>query len=129
MANKSKKHSAYSKQISTMRKKGMSALEIAQIKQVAARSTEDLEQRALRTSVHKALMLTLGVPMSILKEDYWKKADNKKIKKFVEDCYQMYHAWDSQVISDEEIMEVFTDVGIDIEEYWKELDERYGWKV
>ena len=57
------------KQINAARKKGLSPLELAQMKAIAKKHAESMEQEA----TEKAFVLMLAIPCLILGEDYWKK--------------------------------------------------------
>ena len=56
-------------QIKKAKNSGMSMIELARIKEVAKRETAKMEQVA----IEKAFVLMLGIPLVLLKEDYWQK--------------------------------------------------------
>lgn len=107
------------KQIKKAKNSGMSMIELARIKEVAKRETAKMEQVAME----KAFVLMLGIPLVLLKEDYWQKSFNKKGKKFINDCASLFDSIQEGIVTYEELVEQISECGIDIETEWLNVRE------
>lgn len=113
------------KQINAARKKGLSPLELAQMKAIAKKHAESMEQEA----TEKAFVLMLAIPCLILGEDYWKKTAKKRIPQFVEDCASMYESFQMGVLTYQDMLDSLKEMAdITIEAAWLEAKKKEGAK-
>lgn len=102
-------------QMKKARKKGLSPLELAQMKAIAKKHAEAMEQEANE----RALVQLLAIPCLILGEDYWKKSAKKRIPKFIEDVASMYESYKMGIVTDDDLADALKDMaGIEIEAEW-----------
>lgn len=102
-------------QMKKARQKGMTPLEIAQMKAIAKKHAEAMEQEANE----RALLQLLAIPCLILGEDYWKKSAKQRIPKFIEDVASMYESYEIGVVTDQDLADALYDMaGIKIEAEW-----------
>ena len=103
-------------QMKKAKQKGLSPLELAQMKAIAKKHAEAMEQEA----TEKAFVLMLAIPCLILGEDYWKKTAKQRIPKFVKDCASMYESFQIGVITYQDLVDALKDMTDieDIEAEW-----------
>ena len=105
-----------SQQIRKAKNRGLNMVELAQMKAIARKETEKMEVQA----TEKAFVLMLGIPLILLKEDYWQKSFNKRGKQFIEDCYSLFDSVQQGVVTYKELIDQISELGIDIEAEWLE---------
>lgn len=102
-------------QMKKAKKKGLSPLELAQMKAIAKKHAEAMEQEANE----RALLQLLAIPCLILGEDYWKKSARQRIPKFIEDVASFYESYKLGNVTDQDLADALKDMaGIDIEAEW-----------
>ena len=102
-------------QMKKAKKKGLLPLELAQMKAIAKKHAEAMEQEANE----RALLQLIAIPCLILGEDYWKKSARQRIPKFIEDVASMYESYKMGIITDQDLADALKDMtGIEIESEW-----------
>lgn len=108
-------------QMKKMRQKGMSPLEMAQMKAIAKKHADEMVQEANE----KAFIQLLAIPCLILGEDYWKKTAKQKIPKFIEDVASLYESYQQGNVTDQDLADALYDMAeIEIEAAWLEAREK-----
>ena len=105
----------YKQQIKRARQKGMTPIELAQMKAIAKKHADEMVQEANE----KAFVQLLAIPCLILGEDYWKKTAKQKIPKFIEDVASLYESYQQGNVTDQDLADALNDMaGIEIEAEW-----------
>lgn len=108
-------------QMKQARQKGMSALEMAQMKAIAKREAERMAHEACE----KAFIQLLAIPCMILEEDYWKKSAKQRLPKFIDDVASLYDSYQRGIVSDQDLADFLKETaGIEIEAKWLEAKEK-----
>jgi len=108
-------------QIKKAKNKGLSPLELAQMKAIAKKHAEAMEQEA----TERAFLYMLSIPLIILFEDYWKKTAKKKAPKFIEDVASLYESVQMGVVTEQQLADSLYELaGVKIEAEW--LERRCG---
>lgn len=67
----------------------------------------------------KAFMMSMGIVLNVLLEDYWPKADQKKLKKFMWQVTSIFEATDLGYVKWDEVAEyIYDKTGITLEADW-----------
>ena len=95
----------------------MSNIELLQMREIARKEAEKMENEA----TEKAFLYMLAIPLNILFHDYWQKSAKKKAPKFIEDVISYYHSVQEGVVSDQELADLLYDLaGVKITAEWLE---------
>ena len=64
------------------------------------------KQDAIEEATHKAFTLMLAIPCEILaNEGYWEKTAKKRMPKFLEECMDLFNAYEKGVVTMEQMQE------------------------
>lgn len=106
-------------QIKKAKSKGLSPLELAQMKAIAKKHAEAMEQEA----TERAFLYMLSIPLIILFEDYWQKTAKKKAPKFIEDVASLYESVQMGIVTEQQLADSLYELaGVKIEAEW--MDKR-----
>lgn len=102
-------------QMKKAKQKGLSPLELAQMKAIAKKEADRMVQEA----EERAFVMLLALPAMVLENDYWNKSAKKRIPRFIGDVASLYESYKMGCVTDDDIMEFLRDwAGIDIEAEW-----------
>lgn len=95
--------------------KGLTPLEVAQMKAIARHHAEKMEKEA----TEKAFVDMLAVPCAVLAFDYWQKSAKKRIPEFIKEVVSLYESIQVGAVTREEIVETFEELaGVKLEAEW-----------
>lgn len=104
-------------QIKTAKRKGMSNIELLQMREIARKEAEKMEKEA----TEKALLFMLAIPLNILFHDYWQKSAKKRAPKFIEEVIKYYLAVQDGYVTEKELADLLYDLsGVKITADWLE---------
>lgn len=73
----------------------------------------------------KAFMMSMGIVLNVLLSDYWPKADQKKLKKFMWEVTSLFEATDLGYVKWDEVAEyIYDKTGITLEAEWLSKKDR-----
>lgn len=114
---------AIKRQMKKASKKGMSPLEIAQMREIAQKAAHEAEQEAERIAVEKAFLYMLTIPLNVLYNDYWEKTCKKKAPEFLNKVMSLFESVEAGVVSYDDMNDFLEEmVGIRLTSDW--LNER-----
>lgn len=103
MANKSKRML----QNKQAMKKGLSPLQVLQMRSIADKRAKEIEDKATKA----AFLAMLAIPLNVLISDYWPKAKPAKTKKYIEQVLSLYEAWEMDVVTTEQLNDFLFEYG------------------
>lgn len=107
-------------QMKRAKNKGISPLELAQMKAIAKKQAEAMEQEA----IEKAFLYMLSIPLIVLFKNYWQKTAKKKAPKFIEEVASLYEAVQSGTVTEQELANTLYELsGVKIEAEWLKRSE------
>ena len=107
-------------QIRKAKSKGISPLELAQMKAIAKKQAEAMEQEA----TERAFLYMLSIPLIVLFKNYWQKTAKKKAPKFIEEVASLYESVQSGTVTEQELADILYDLaGVKIEAEWLKSTE------
>jgi hypothetical protein len=72
---------------------------------------EAVKKQATEDAVSIALTLMLALPLTVLKDKYWKKSAKERLPKFLEDVLSLYDNWDKGLLTIEELRDDLWEYG------------------
>ena len=116
------------KQTKMAMKKGMSPLEVCQMRELARKECEIMEkkiaeenEKKLNEGIEKTFLYMLAIPLSILFNDYWQKSAKKRAPRFIEEVIKYYLAVQDGQVSEKELVDTLYDLaGVTVDAEWLE---------
>ena len=87
--------------------KGLTQLQIAQMREIASKQAKAMEDRATK----EAFLAMLAIPLNVLISDYWPKAKPAKTKKFIDEVLSLYEAWEKDIVTSEQLNDFLFEYG------------------
>ena len=102
-------------QMRVARNNGLSPLEVLQMREIARKEAEKMENEA----TEKAFLYMLAIPLNVLVADYWPKTAKRRAPKLIDDVISLYQAVEAGVVTKEQLVEVLQEYGqIDFRARW-----------
>ena len=95
------KRTKVQQQMKVAKKKGLTPLQLAEMKALTEKYAKEAEVRAF--------LHMLAIPLNILIIDYWPKSARKRIPEFIDKVLSLYESVQLGVVTDEELREVLRD--------------------
>lgn len=85
------------------------------IRKHAEEMMEEIHMNAMEDSIGASMVLLLTIPLTILKEKYWKKSYKKKLPIFADEMIDMLNKWENGEIDIDKLRtDIWNDAGIKI---------------
>lgn len=104
-------------QMRRAKKVGMSPIDVLQMREIAKKEAEKMENRM----ADRAFLYMLAVPLNVLVNDYWPKTAKKKAPQFIDDVLSLWDSVCEGYVTDQELsalLEEFAGVKLDV--IWEE---------
>ena len=97
------------------KKAGLSPLEVLQMKEIAAKHAQAMENEA----TEKAFLFMLAIPLNVLVHEYWSKTAKKRAPKFIEEVISLYQSVEAGVVTEQQLADLLNEyVGIEVNAEW-----------
>lgn len=80
-------------------------------KRQAAEAIKAEKEAITKQVIDDLFILMLGIPINVLIADYWPKTAEKKLPGFIDECLNMFEAWQDGVITTEDMREMVEKYG------------------
>ncbi len=105
----------------TMRKRGMTSLEIAQMKAIAKKQTDAM----MKESVEEAFLYMLAIPLNVLVDYGMITKDNSE--EYISDVISLYESVEKDIVSKQQLADLLQEyAGLDVAATWLKKKKSEG---